>query len=106
MSDPGSARIAAAAAAVDDVPAETPSSAAAPAATVPAASVPAGPVPGAASAAAAPPLSRPHRAGLLVILVLGGLTALPALSMDMYLPALPAVSDTLHTPAATVQLTL
>jgi DHA1 family bicyclomycin/chloramphenicol resistance-like MFS transporter len=41
-----------------------------------------------------------------VILVLGGLTALPALSMDMYLPALPAVSDTLHTPAATVQLTL
>jgi DHA1 family bicyclomycin/chloramphenicol resistance-like MFS transporter len=110
MSDPGSARIAAAAAAVDDVPADTPSSAAAPAA-------PAGAAPGTASAAAspsaaststaaAPPLSSPHRAGLLVILVLGGLTALPALSMDMYLPALPAVSDTLRTPAATVQLTL
>ncbi|MEV6010322.1 multidrug effflux MFS transporter [Streptomyces sp. NPDC051976] len=47
-----------------------------------------------------------RRAGLLVILVLGGLTALPPLSMDMYLPALPQVTDALHSPAATVQLTL
>ncbi|MGW0789634.1 multidrug effflux MFS transporter [Streptomyces sp. NPDC002911] len=47
-----------------------------------------------------------RRAGLLVTLVLGGLTALPPLSMDMYLPALPAVTDALHAPAATVQLTL
>ncbi|MFD4140431.1 Bcr/CflA family multidrug efflux MFS transporter [Streptomyces sp. NPDC058572] len=47
-----------------------------------------------------------RRAGLLVTLVLGGLTALPPLSMDMYLPALPAVTDSLHAPAATVQLTL
>ncbi|MET9529252.1 multidrug effflux MFS transporter [Streptomyces sp. NPDC006649] len=44
--------------------------------------------------------------GILVTLVLGGLTALPALSMDMYLPALPQVTDALHSPAATVQLTL
>lgn len=44
--------------------------------------------------------------GLLVTLVLGGLTALPPLSMDMYLPALPEVTGALHAPAATVQLTL
>ncbi|HEY3481018.1 MAG TPA: multidrug effflux MFS transporter, partial [Streptomyces sp.] len=52
------------------------------------------------------PLDAPRRTGLLVILVLGGLTALPPLSMDMYLPALPQVTDALHSPAATVQLTL
>ncbi|MFF1644112.1 multidrug effflux MFS transporter [Streptomyces sp. NPDC058240] len=46
------------------------------------------------------------RTGLLVTLVLGGLTAVPPLSMDMYLPALPAVTESLHAPAATVQLTL
>ncbi|MEC3993717.1 multidrug effflux MFS transporter [Actinacidiphila sp. DG2A-62] len=47
-----------------------------------------------------------RRTGLLVTLVLGGLTALPPLSMDMYLPALPQVTDALHAPSATVQLTL
>ncbi|MEV5202922.1 multidrug effflux MFS transporter [Streptomyces sp. NPDC053720] len=47
-----------------------------------------------------------RRTGLLVTLVLGGLTALPPLSMDMYLPALPAVTESLHSPAATIQLTL
>ncbi|MFG2374357.1 multidrug effflux MFS transporter [Streptomyces sp. NPDC048504] len=47
-----------------------------------------------------------RRAGLFMILVLGGLTATPPLSMDMYLPALPAVTRSLHAPAATVQLTL
>lgn len=47
-----------------------------------------------------------RRASLLVTLVLGGLTALPPLSMDMYLPALPEVTGALHAPAATVQLTL
>ncbi|MEU4260921.1 Bcr/CflA family multidrug efflux MFS transporter [Streptomyces sp. NPDC025273] len=57
-------------------------------------------LPGTAAASAA------RRAGLLVTLVLGGLTALPPLSMDMYLPALPAVTDSLHAPASTVQLTL
>ncbi|HWM39751.1 MAG TPA: Bcr/CflA family efflux MFS transporter [Streptomyces sp.] len=65
-----------------------------------------------AGKASAPPRSGPpaltarRRAGLLVTLILGSLTALPALSMDMYLPALPQVGGTLHTPAATVQLTL
>ncbi|MFD4029011.1 multidrug effflux MFS transporter [Streptomyces sp. NPDC058637] len=57
-------------------------------------------LPGTAAVAAA------RRVGLLVTLVLGGLTALPPLSMDMYLPALPAVTDSLHAPASTVQLTL
>ncbi|GAA3396245.1 multidrug effflux MFS transporter [Streptomyces roseoviridis] len=55
--------------------------------------------------APAPALSA-RRAGLLVTLVLGGLTALPPLSMDMYLPALPEVTDALRSPAATIQLTL
>ncbi|MFI8004607.1 Bcr/CflA family multidrug efflux MFS transporter [Streptomyces sp. NPDC086010] len=57
---------------------------------------------------AAPGISVPaaRRVGLLVTLVLGGLTALPPLSMDMYLPALPEVTDVLHAPAATIQLTL
>ncbi|MEU4347430.1 multidrug effflux MFS transporter [Streptomyces sp. NPDC023838] len=52
------------------------------------------------------PVAAARRAGLLVTLVLGGLTALPPLSMDMYLPALPEVTGALHAPAATVQLTL
>ncbi|GHH74731.1 Bcr/CflA family drug resistance efflux transporter [Streptomyces sulfonofaciens] len=47
-----------------------------------------------------------RRTGLLLTLILGGLTAVPALSMDMYLPSLPEVTDSLHAPAATVQLTL
>ncbi|MCQ0022507.1 multidrug effflux MFS transporter, partial [Streptomyces somaliensis DSM 40738] len=52
---------------------------------------------------AAPPRAA---AGLLLTLVLGGLTALPPLSMDLYLPALPQVTGALRAPAATVQLTL
>ncbi|MEU6050341.1 Bcr/CflA family multidrug efflux MFS transporter [Streptomyces xanthochromogenes] len=71
----------------------------------------------AAEAAEAPEIPEPakaataataalRRTGLLVTLVLGGLTALPPLSMDMYLPALPEVTDALRSPAATVQLTL
>ncbi|MFI9173154.1 multidrug effflux MFS transporter [Streptomyces lincolnensis] len=47
-----------------------------------------------------------RRTGLLVTLILGGLTATPPLSMDMYLPALPEVTRSLNAPAATVQLTL
>ncbi|MGW0707976.1 multidrug effflux MFS transporter [Streptomyces sp. NPDC002643] len=47
-----------------------------------------------------------RRAGLLVTLLLGGLTATPPLAMDMYLPALPEVTDSLRAPATTVQLTL
>lgn len=61
------------------------------------------------SAATAPGPTAPRgaqRASLLVTLILGTLTALPPLSMDMYLPALPQVTGALHSPAATVQLTL
>jgi DHA1 family bicyclomycin/chloramphenicol resistance-like MFS transporter len=47
-----------------------------------------------------------RRTGLLVTLILGGLTATPPLAMDMYLPSLPEVTESLHAPAATVQLTL
>ncbi|WP_411150036.1 multidrug effflux MFS transporter [Streptomyces sp. A30] len=47
-----------------------------------------------------------RRTGLLVTLILGGLTATPPLAMDMYLPALPEVTRSLNAPAATVQLTL
>ncbi|MEU2059002.1 multidrug effflux MFS transporter [Streptomyces sp. NPDC013455] len=57
------------------------------------------------SGAARPPATT-RRTGLLVVLVLGGLTATPPLAMDMYLPALPEVTRSLHAPAATVQLTL
>ncbi|MGP3685627.1 Bcr/CflA family multidrug efflux MFS transporter [Streptomyces sp. IBSNAI002] len=52
------------------------------------------------------PLKAARRTGLLVTFILGGLTALPPLSMDMYLPALPEVTNVLHSPAATIQLTL
>ncbi|WP_093801092.1 multidrug effflux MFS transporter [Streptomyces sp. Wb2n-11] len=71
-----------------------------------------GHIPGAEAAAATAPAPAPvatttaRRTGLLVTLVLGGLTALPPLSMDMYLPALPVVTESLRSPAATVQLTL
>ena len=54
----------------------------------------------------APKLSRRRRAGLLLTLILGSLTALTPLSIDTYLPALPEVADSLGTGAATVQLTL
>ncbi|MFF9864166.1 Bcr/CflA family multidrug efflux MFS transporter [Streptomyces sp. NPDC013953] len=78
---------------------------AAPVAT-PASAAPAAPVATPASAAPAAPVAAARRASLLVTLVLGGLTALPPLSMDMYLPALPEVTRALGAPAATVQLTL
>ncbi|MDN3020629.1 multidrug effflux MFS transporter [Streptomyces sp. S.PB5] len=47
-----------------------------------------------------------RRTGWLVTLTLGGLTATPPLAIDMYLPSLPEVTQSLHAPAATVQLTL
>ncbi len=53
-----------------------------------------------------PPSPGVRRTGLLVTLILGGLTATPPLAMDMYLPSLPEVTRSLHAPAATVQLTL
>ncbi|MBB1257873.1 multidrug effflux MFS transporter [Streptomyces alkaliterrae] len=51
-------------------------------------------------------LTRGRRTGLLLILILGSLTALPALSMDLYLPALPALGGELGGAASQVQLTL
>ncbi|MCI3270139.1 multidrug effflux MFS transporter [Streptomyces cylindrosporus] len=60
-----------------------------------------------AGAEAEPAVGRAVRGtGLLVTLILGGLTATPPLAMDMYLPSLPEVTRSLHAPAATVQLTL
>ncbi|MEU9441365.1 multidrug effflux MFS transporter [Streptomyces sp. NPDC048304] len=52
------------------------------------------------------PPAATRRTGVLVTLVLGGLTATPPLAMDMYLPSLPEVTRSLHAPAATVELTL
>ncbi|MER7344437.1 multidrug effflux MFS transporter [Streptomyces aurantiacus] len=66
-----------------------------------------GRIPGAAGTGGPPdPAARRVATGTLVTLILGGLTAMPPLSMDMYLPALPEVTNALHTPAATIQLTL
>ncbi|WP_210581198.1 multidrug effflux MFS transporter [Streptomyces sp. GESEQ-4] len=47
-----------------------------------------------------------RRTGLLVTFILGALAAVPPMSMDMYLPALPEVTRTLGSTATTVQLTL
>ncbi|MEU5979560.1 multidrug effflux MFS transporter [Streptomyces sp. NPDC047315] len=81
----------------------------APTVAAPTAAVPAPAVPGPSRSPEDPPapgVVAARRVGLLVTLVLGGLTALPPLSMDMYLPALPAVTDSLTASASTVQLTL
>ncbi|MFI5682404.1 multidrug effflux MFS transporter [Streptomyces sp. NPDC051636] len=61
---------------------------------------------GQGSAPREPSVPAARRTGLLIVLVLGGLTATPPLAMDMYLPSLPEVTRALHAPAATVQLTL
>lgn len=55
------------------------------------------------SAAKTEPTSRER---LRVILVLGALIALGPLTIDMYLPALPAIAEDLNTPSSAVQLTL
>lgn len=47
-----------------------------------------------------------RRSKVRFALILGGLTALGPLSIDMYLPALPTIAGDLHTTAASVQLTL
>lgn len=62
--------------------------------------------PESAHPAAAAPVAPARPAGLLLVLLLGGLTATTPLAMDMCLPSLPEVTRTLHAPAATVQLTL
>ncbi|MGV9990191.1 Bcr/CflA family efflux MFS transporter [Streptomyces sp. NPDC003374] len=83
------------------VPSGPAASAPVPSASGPSTSAPSAPVP-----TGGPDARRARRAGLLVTLALGGLTATPPLAMDMYLPSLPEVTRTLHAPAATVQLTL
>ncbi|MGH3319435.1 MAG: multidrug effflux MFS transporter [Streptosporangiaceae bacterium] len=52
------------------------------------------------------PVSATTRVPVRRVVVLGGLTALAPLSVDMYLPALPSVTRTLASSAAAVQLTL
>ncbi len=47
-----------------------------------------------------------HGISVPMLLVLGGLSAVPPLSFDMYLPALPQVADSLRVPEAQIQLTL
>ena len=54
------------------------------------------------AAAEAPPRWR----SLKYVLMLGALAALPAVTTDMYLPALPAVAEDLNTTAAAAQFTL
>ena len=49
---------------------------------------------------------RAQSAGLLIILVLGTLTALGPMSIDMYLPGLPAIGRDLEASPGEVQLTL
>ena len=52
------------------------------------------------------PKRSPGRSRLRLILTLGALTAFAPLSIDMYLPALPALSESFGTGASEVQLTL
>ncbi|WP_415971368.1 multidrug effflux MFS transporter [Rhodococcus sp. 077-4] len=59
--------------------------------------------PSATTASGTEPTSKER---LRVILVLGALIALGPLTIDMYLPALPAIADDLNTPSSAVQLTL
>ncbi len=54
----------------------------------------------------AAPVSTTGFARVRLILVLGALIALGPLTIDMYLPALPAIADDLHTSSSAVQLTL
>ena len=46
------------------------------------------------------------RERLRLVLLLGALIALGPLTIDMYLPALPTITDEFATTSATVQLTL
>src|SRR4029453_8224421 len=55
------------------------------------------------TATAVPSATRPH---VLLVVVLGFLTAVGPFTIDLYLPALPAITDELHTTESAVQLTL
>ncbi|OIV35267.1 Bcr/CflA family drug resistance efflux transporter [Mangrovactinospora gilvigrisea] len=64
------------------------------------------PVPSSAPTPPAEHRGRKTATGALLVFTLGSLTALPPLSIDMYIPALPTVTHALHSDASTVQLTL
>jgi DHA1 family bicyclomycin/chloramphenicol resistance-like MFS transporter len=49
---------------------------------------------------------KPAKAPLGLVLLLGAMTAYPALSIDMYLPSLPAISHAFGAPLGAAQLTL
>lgn len=51
-------------------------------------------------------MSKSFKAPLSLVIILGSLTAFGALSMDMYLPALPIVATDLHTTTSLTQLSL
>ncbi|MCC7372571.1 MAG: Bcr/CflA family multidrug efflux MFS transporter [Chloroflexi bacterium] len=53
-----------------------------------------------------PPVSQPNASRLKLVLILGALGAFGPLSIDMYLPALPALTHDFGTGASEVQLTL
>jgi MFS transporter, DHA1 family, multidrug resistance protein len=55
--------------------------------------------------AAVTPSTPPARGGL-IILILAALTGMTPLATDMYLPAFPAMSQSLHVSSSTIQLTL
>ena len=50
--------------------------------------------------------ARPAPHGPLLVVMLGLITAIGPLSLDMYLPAFPGIADDLGVPAAEVQLSL
>ncbi|MGN6369976.1 MAG: multidrug effflux MFS transporter [Phycisphaerae bacterium] len=60
-----------------------------------------------AESPASPPSAPAHpKAGFGLILLLGSLAAMGPLAIDMYLPTMPAIADSLHTDMASVQRTL
>lgn len=67
------------------------------------------PNPGASTSSADTPARRgriDRKSGAILIILLGGLTALGPLSIDLYLPALPAIAHALRATEADVQFTL
>src|SRR4051812_10033402 len=58
------------------------------------------------TAATSVSLPTPGKSGRTLILILGSLTALVPLAVDMYLPALPEIARNLGVEMGTVQLTL
>ncbi|MFJ2955637.1 multidrug effflux MFS transporter [Streptomyces sp. NPDC087270] len=93
-------------AAVQDAGPDTPAQFTATPAPTPAPSPTSTPIPAPHSGGPRGPRPAQARAGFVVTLALGGLTALPPLSMDMYLPALPRVSQALHASSATAQISV